>query len=353
MPTSPNNANNSRSPNPAPASAAPRTPSNSAQAHSNPANAAHPNDAPPKTAIRARGLVKRYGDFTAVDGISFDIAEGECFGFLGPNGAGKTSTMKMLSCASPVSGGELTVDGKDVRKEPRAVKRSLGIVSQSDSLDPDLTVMQNLTAYGRYFNMPRAVASQRAWEGLDFFRLADKANQTADELSGGMRRRLMIARAMIHNPKILVLDEPTTGLDPQARLLVWENLRLLEARGITILLTTHYMDEAAHLCDRLVVIDRGRVLVEGAPRQLIREHVGDQAHELRMNPLDMAELAQRLRDDGVEFVHGGDSLHFYGDPNGTARIPDYARQNGGELFARPGNLEDLFLRLTGRGLREE
>ncbi len=304
-----------------------------------------------KTAIYAHNLVKRYGDFTAVNGISFDIKVGECFGFLGPNGAGKTSTMRMLSCVSPVSEGELLVDGKDVRTERRSINHSLGIVSQADSLDPDLTVLQNLTAYCRYFNIPKAIAAERAWDALEFFQLNEKAHQTIDEISGGMRRRLMIARATLHNPKILVLDEPTTGLDPQARLLVWENLRLLEARGITILLTTHYMDEAAHLCDRLVVIDHGSILVEGAPRTLINEHVGEQVLELRLNPLNMTELAQQLTDDGIDFIHGGDSLYFYGDSR--TQMHNYPAVNGHELVQRQGNLEDLFLRLTGRGLREE
>ncbi len=304
-----------------------------------------------KTAIYAHNLVKRYGDFTAVNGISFDIKVGECFGFLGPNGAGKTSTMRMLSCVSPVSEGELLVDGKDVRTDRRSINHSLGIVSQADSLDPDLTVLQNLTAYCRYFNIPKAIAAERAWDALEFFQLNEKAHQTIDEISGGMRRRLMIARATLHNPKILVLDEPTTGLDPQARLLVWENLRLLEARGITILLTTHYMDEAAHLCDRLVVIDHGSILVEGAPRTLINEHVGEHVLELRLNPLNMTELAQQLTDDGIDFIHGGDSLYFYGDSR--TQMHNYPAVNGYELVQRQGNLEDLFLRLTGRGLREE
>ena len=301
-------------------------------------------------AVRARHLIKRYGELTAVNNISFDIFEGECFGFLGPNGAGKTSTMKMLSCVSPVSGGELLVDGRDVRGEQRSIKHALGIVSQSDSLDPDLSVLQNLLTYARYFNMPRALAEERAWESLALFQLKEKAHQTIHELSGGMRRRLLIARAMLHNPRILVLDEPTTGLDPQARLLVWDKLVMLKSQGITILLTTHYMDEAAHLCDRLVVIDQGNILVEGVPRELVHEHVGDQVVELRVNPTRMAGVVKRLSDEGMEFEYGGDSLYFYGE--NSARLNENASLNGYEMFRRPGNLEDLFLRLTGRGLRE-
>ena len=303
-----------------------------------------------RVAVRARNLIKRYDELTAVNGINFDIYEGECFGFLGPNGAGKTSTMKMLSCVSPVNGGELVVHGMDVGRNQRKIKFELGIVSQSDSLDPDLSVLQNLLTYTRYFNMPRKLAQQRAWEALNQFQLEEKAYQPIDQLSGGMRRRLLIARAMLHDPRILVLDEPTTGLDPQARLLVWDKLAILKARGITILLTTHYMDEAAHLCDRLVVIDQGNVLVEGVPRDLVHEHVGDHVVELRINPVHMAGVVQRLTDEGHEFEYGGDSLYFYGDS--SAVLNENSSLNGYEMFQRPGNLEDLFLRLTGRGLRE-
>ena len=303
-----------------------------------------------RVAVRARNLIKRYGELTAVNSINFDILEGECFGFLGPNGAGKTSTMKMMSCVSPINGGELVVHGMDVRRDQRKIKYELGIVSQSDSLDPDLSVLQNLLTYSRYFNMPRKLAQERAWESLRQFQLEEKAHQMIDELSGGMRRRLLIARAMLHDPRILVLDEPTTGLDPQARLLVWDKLAMLKSRGITILLTTHYMDEAAHLCDRLVVIDQGNILVEGAPRALVHEHVGDQVVELRVNPIHMAGVVQSLTSEGMEFEYGGDSLYFYGD-NG-AGLQDNASLNGYEIIQRPGNLEDLFLRLTGRGLRE-
>lgn len=303
-----------------------------------------------QTAVHARNLTKKYADFTAVNGISFDISEGECFGFLGPNGAGKTSTMKMLACVSPATDGELIVAGKDVRRDQRQIKLALGIVSQSDSLDPDLSVLQNLLSYGRYFNMPRALTQRRAWESLALFQLEDKAHQDIDALSGGMRRRLLIARAMLHRPRILVLDEPTTGLDPQARLLVWEKLATVKSEGMTILLTTHYMDEAAHLCDRLVVMDNGVILVEGVPDALISRYVGADVVELRVNPAHMAGIAQRLTARGIEFEYGGDSLYFYGDSG--ADLGDDASLNGYQLIRRPGNLEDLFLRLTGRGLRE-
>ena len=304
-----------------------------------------------KTVITASGLTKKYGEFVAVDGINFAIRSGECFGFLGPNGAGKTSTMKMLTCISPVTEGELFVDGRDVRSEQRAIKMGLGVVSQADSLDPDLTVIQNLVSYGRYFNLPGDVGRRRASEALELFRLADRSDQKPDELSGGMRRRLLIARALLHDPNILVLDEPTTGLDPQTRLLVWERLVQLKARGITILLTTHYMEEAAYLCDRLVVIDLGSILVEGPPRELIRSHVGENVVEMQVSLSEKQAVVDSLSEKGIAFEDRGDSLFFYGNQvNGLEQDTVYA---GHQLVRRPANLEDVFLRLTGRGLREE
>ena len=301
--------------------------------------------------ITARNLTKRFQDFVAVDAVNFDIMEGECFGFLGPNGAGKTSTMKMIACISPVTEGLLLVGGKDVSKHQRDIKMSLGVVSQSDSLDPDLNVLQNLLAYGRYFNLPRDFARRRAWEALELFQLQDKAQSPTDELSGGMRRRLLIARAMIHDPSVLVLDEPTTGLDPQTRLLVWEKLVLLKSQGITILLTTHYMEEAAYLCDRLVVMDSGSILVEGTPKQLIKEHVGEQVLELKVTLSEKESVMDKLRVQGLDFDDRGDSLFFFGDAGSNLAEGDSV-VNGHEVVRRMGNLEDVFLRLTGRGLRE-
>ena len=221
------------------------------------------NDSP---IIMASRLTKRYDDLVAVDGVDFAVGKGECFGFLGPNGAGKTTTLKMVTCVSPVTTGDLRVAGMDVRTSSRAIKARLGVVSQADSLDPDLSVMQNLLAFARFFDMPNNLARARSREALELFQLRDKADRKPDELSGGMRRRLLIARALLHEPDILVLDEPTTGLDPQSRLMVWDKLTTLKADGITMLLTTHYMEEAAYLCDRLVVIDHGKILVEGQPR---------------------------------------------------------------------------------------
>ena len=300
--------------------------------------------------ISASSLTKRYGSLAAVDGISFSIHEGECFGFLGPNGAGKTSTMKMVSCTSPVTDGELWVDGKDVRNDQRAIKSVLGVVSQADSLDPDLSVIQNLLSFGRFFNLPKKNASLRSWEALDLFQLRERAYARPDELSGGMRRRLLIARALIHEPKILVLDEPTTGLDPQTRLLVWEKLQALKAQGITILLTTHYMEEASYLCDRLVVMDSGRILVEGSPAELIRTHAGEQVVEIRVSLMEKAQLMDRLREQAIEFDDWGNSLFLFGE-DGVVSSREIGVDEQ-QIIRRPGNLEDVFLRLTGRGLRE-
>ena len=306
-----------------------------------------------KTVIRAERLRKRYGDFTAVDGVDFEIFQGECFGFLGPNGAGKTSTMKMLSCVSPVSGGAITVSGMDVGRRARDVKAALGVVSQADSLDPDLDVFQNLLAFARYFDLPKETARRRAREGLELFQLLDKRANRVEELSGGMRRRLLIARALINHPEILVLDEPTTGLDPQARLLVWDKLSLLKSQGITMLLTTHYMDEAAYLCDRLVVMDAGKILAGGAPSELIRDTVGSQVVEIKTRHADKPALMARLASAriGARVEDRADTILLYAE-NG-APPPEDAGLDGFEVTRRPANLEDVFLRLTGRGLREE
>ena len=303
------------------------------------------------TVIFARDLTKRYRDLTAVDGVNFAIRQGECFGFLGPNGAGKTSTMKMIACVSPVTEGELYVQGRDVRHDQRAIKASLGVVSQADSLDPGLGVLQNLLAFGRYFNLPSKVASARAWAALDLFQLREKAYQSTDELSGGMRRRLLIGRALLNEPGILVLDEPTTGLDPQTRHLVWEKLLQLRTQGITILLTTHYMEEAAHLCDRLVVMDVGRILVEGSPTDLIRQHAGDQVVEVRAPQEERLRLVASLRSRGLDVEDTGDAVLLYSENGALSR--DAVELEGCQVVRRPGNLEDVFLRLTGRGLRQE
>ncbi len=227
--------------------------------------------------VVAESLVKRYGELAAVDGISFSIAPGEVVGFLGPNGAGKTTTIRMLSCNSPRTGGRLEVFGLDVALHPREIKGQLGVVPQDNNYDPDLSVIENLLLYARYFGIPARTARQRATELLEFVHLTDKAGEQVDELSGGMKRRLILARGLINTPRLLVLDEPTTGLDPQARRLIWERLRELRQRGVTIIITTHYMDEAEQICDRLLIMDNGKVIATGSPQSLISEHAGDEA----------------------------------------------------------------------------
>ncbi len=303
-----------------------------------------------KAVIEATGLVKRYGRMVAVDGVTFSVLENECFGLLGPNGAGKSTTIKMISCTSPVTEGRLTVAGIDVSADPRAVKSQMGVVPQEDNLDPDLPVRKNLEVYARYFGISRQEATPRIDEALALFQLEEKADAKVDDLSGGMKRRLTIARALVHEPKILLLDEPTTGLDPQARHLVWQKLRLLKSRGVTMVLTTHYMDEAAHLCDRLVIMHRGKILCDGNPHELIATHAGSQVLELRMTPEERTPLVARcsaVAGAAVEEVE--DLVYVYGAPEASREIAT-AADDPQRAFLRPGNLEDVFLRLTGRGL---
>ena len=297
--------------------------------------------------------MKRFDDLVAVDGVDFEIHPGECFGFLGPNGAGKTSTMKMIACVSPVTSGCLTVFGMDVGSHSTDIKARIGVVSQADSLDPDLSVIQNLMAHARYFDLPKSVAHRRSLEGLELLQLRDKAQSRPDELSGGMRRRLLIVRALINQPQLLVLDEPTTGLDPQARLLVWDKLSLLKSQGITMLLTTHYMDEASYLCDRLVMMDHGVILDQGTPDELIRRLVGDLVVELRVRHADKRGLMDALASSGIEarIEDRADSLLLY--PVNGALSLDGLDLDRFQMTRRPGNLEDAFLQLTGRGLRED
>jgi len=300
--------------------------------------------------IEAAGLVKRYGSFTAVDGVTFSVQPQECFGVLGPNGAGKSTTIKMISCFSPVTAGHLRVGGYDVRTEARAVKQMLGLVPQENNLDDDLPVRKNLEVYARYYNIPKAVAGERIDEVLDLFQLSEKVNAKIDDLSGGMKRRLVIARALVHDPQILVLDEPTTGLDPQARHLVWQKLRLLRSRGVTMLLTTHYMDEAAHLCDRVVIMHRGKILTEGNPHALIAEFGGEHVLELRMSAEERVPMLGELAGiDGIAIEEVEDIVYVFGGGEAARRIAAEVADPG-RAFLRPGNLEDVFLRLTGRGL---
>src|SRR5712675_987992 len=249
--------------------------------------------------VRARGLTKRFGDFTAVDGIDFDLYRGEAFGFLGPNGAGKSSTMRMIGCVSPPTSGELTILGRDPVRDGSAIRARLGVVPQEDSLDVELTVRENLLVYGRYFGLSRPVIRERSDRLLEFVQLADRQDDRVEPLSGGLKRRLTIARSLINEPEILLLDEPTTGLDPQARHVVWDRLFRLKQRGVTLIITTHYMDEAEQLCDRLVVMDGGRIVAEGSPVELIGRYSTREVVELRFPPGDAAEhpldgLADRI-----------------------------------------------------------
>ena len=302
--------------------------------------------------IHAHELVKRYGTFTAVDGVSFSVRAGECFGFLGANGAGKTTTIRMITCVSPVTSGELTVDGLDVRHDPRRIKAALGVVPQENNLDPDLSVRQNLRVYGRYFDLERRLVEERIDESLALFQLTEKQNDRIDSLSSGLKRRLTIARSLINAPRIMVLDEPTTGLDPQARHLVWQKLRYLRSQGVTMLLTTHYMDEAAHLCDRIVILHKGHIMAEGTPAQLIEQFVGREVVELHLGVDERQPLLDRLSgQEGVTVEEVEDILYVYvraGDDFDAASLKLEAEK----VTYRRANLEDVFLRLTGRGLTE-
>ncbi len=303
--------------------------------------------------IRARGLLKRFGELVAVDGIDFSVAEGECFGLLGPNGAGKTSIIRMITCVSPLTAGELRVAGMDVMKDGRRIKSILGVVPQEENLDPDLTVWQNLAVYARYFDIPAPEARRRAEEVLELFQLLDRRGEIVDSLSGGMKRRLIVARALINEPKILALDEPTTGLDPQARHLVWQKLRYLQTQGITLLLTTHYMEEATHLCDRLVVMHLGRILAQGAPAQLISQHVGRQVLELRLNDGEREAAVEVLRRcDGLRLEDVEGVVCAFGPAQEWGPLLDQLAPFGDGVRLREATLEDVFLDLTGRGLQE-
>jgi lipooligosaccharide transport system ATP-binding protein len=301
--------------------------------------------------VLARGLRKSYEDFEAVRGVDFEVYRGECFGFLGPNGAGKTSTMKMIYGAAVSTGGDLTVAGLDVKRHERQVKRRIGVVPQENNLDDDLQVRENLLVYGRYYDLPRKVALRRADELLEFVQLTEKINSRVEQLSGGMKRRLLIARALINDPDIVVLDEPTTGLDPQARHLVWERLRELAREGKTLVLTTHYMDEAAQLCDRLVIMEGGTIIARGSPKQLIEEQVSPQVLEFRAGHEDLKRLRPVLESgsDAVE-ESGGALVAYTTDADG---LMEEVRRSGVAVentIYRQAGLEDVFLRLTGRRL---
>ena len=301
--------------------------------------------------VHARGLVKRFGELVAVRGIDVEVRRGEAFGFLGPNGAGKSSTMRMVGCVSPRSDGELRVLGMDPDRDGPRIRARLGVVPQLDNLDHELTVRQNLHVYGRYFGLSKSHVRAKAAELLDFAQLTERAEDEVEPLSGGMKRRLTIARSLINDPELMLLDEPTTGLDPQARHLLWDRLFRLKQRGVTLIITTHYMDEAEQLCDRLVVMDGGRIVAEGSPAELIGRYATREVLELRFAPGDTAEhpldgLADRvevLPDRILLYAHDGEAVLAAAHGRGVRPVSSLVRRS---------TLEDVFLRLTGRTLVE-
>jgi len=298
--------------------------------------------------IEAKDLTKRYRDLTAVDSISFSVTRGELFGFLGPNGAGKTTTMKMVQCVSPRTGGKLRVFGDDPETSGRIIRKRIGVVPQETNLDPDLSVFDNLTVYARFFDIGRDDALKRAKNLLEFFELEGKKDTIIEKLSGGMKRRLLLARALMNNPDLLILDEPTIGLDPQGRHHIWEKLLKLRAEGHTIVLTTHYLDEAARLCDRLVIMDHAKILVDGSPDALVRTFIGMDIVET-----DKSDQVTRYLDSiNISYGTGGEMIQVRTDkPRELAdRLTEQFREI--RVITRPGSLEDVFLMLTGRGIRE-
>ena len=303
--------------------------------------------------ISARELTKRFGEFRAVDAVDFEVRSGEVFGFLGPNGAGKTSTMRMIGCTSPRTAGKLQVMGMDPARNAAEIKARIGVVPQTDNLDIELTVRENLEMYSRYFDVPRDVARSRIDELLDFVQLTERAKDKVEPLSGGMKRRLTIARALVNQPDLLLLDEPTTGLDPQARHLVWDRLYRLKQRGVTLVVTTHYMDEAEQLCDRLVVMDKAKIVAEGSPRDLISRYSTREVLELRLSD----DQRERLRTsfDGiaerVEWLPDRVLLYTEAGEATLSRITDDGLHPDTALVRR-ASLEDVFLTLTGRSLIE-
>ena len=300
-------------------------------------------------AITARDLAKTYGTLEAVRGVSFEVAAGEVVGFLGPNGAGKTTTVRIISCFLPPSAGAASVCGVDVRERPREVKQMLGICPQEDNLDPDFDVLKNLLVYGRYFGIPGKVLRERADQLLELVQLGDRKRAAVAELSGGMKRRLILARALLNNPRVLILDEPTTGLDPQARHAIWTRIRALRATGVTVLLTTHYMEEAAQLCDRVIVMDHGQILLQGSPGSLVEREVGRTVVEA-WNFAGKFEAFLRELPGRIELV--GDRLYFY--PLEEDHVESLLEQRfpSQERLIRRATLEDVFLKHTGRALRD-
>ena len=301
--------------------------------------------------IHASGLRKSFGEFEAVRGIDVDVRRGEAFGFLGPNGAGKSSTMRMIAAVSPISGGELRILGMDPATDGPAIRARIGVCPQEDTLDTELTVRDNLFVYGRYFGIPRGEVNARTDELLEFVQLTERAKAKVEDLSGGMKRRLTIARSLINRPDMLLLDEPTTGLDPQARHVLWDRLFRLKRQGVTLVLTPHFMDEAEQLCDRLVVMDKGVIAAEGSPLDLIRQHSTREVAELRFGVGEHEALAQKVEDLGERVEVLPDRLLVYSEDGEEviAKVHERGLQPVSSLVRR-ASLEDVFLRLTGRSL---
>ena len=301
--------------------------------------------------IEAKNLRKSYGSFEAVKGVNFAIPQGSCFGFLGPNGAGKTTTMSMLYCYVTITSGELTISGLNPKKDQRKIKEILGVVPQENNLDRDLSVYENLVIYGQYFGIPHKKSKPKIEELLDFFNLSEKKDVRISHLSGGMKRRLVLARALLNDPHIIILDEPTTGLDPQARHLIWERLEKLKATGKTFVLTTHYMDEATRLCDELVLMDQGKILEQGKPQDLIHKHIGRETIEVKVQGEESQKIISTLKN--FEFTHEktGTRLFLYTN-HGPQILEKLIEINDFEFLHRQSTLEDVFLKLTGRTLRE-
>jgi lipooligosaccharide transport system ATP-binding protein len=301
--------------------------------------------------IRARSLSKKYKDFVAVDGVDFDVFRGEAFGLLGPNGAGKSTTMKMITSVSQRTGGELSILGKEPNTHGPEIRAHLGVVPQKDMLDRELKVWENLVTYGRYFGLPRKWLKTKVDELLEFAQLTDKRNEKADDLSGGMQRRLAIARGLVNEPEILLLDEPTTGLDPQARHILWDRLFRLKEQGVTLVITTHYMDEAEQLCDRLIVMDKGKIMAEGAPGELIKKHSSKEVVELRFGTDKNEQVAKELEGMGERLELLPDRILIYTE-KGEELLGQIVERGLHPItsLVRRSSLEDVFLRLTGRTL---
>lgn len=293
-------------------------------------------------------MKKQFDSFAAVDSIHFAVEEGEVFGFLGPNGAGKTTTMKMIQCVSPKTDGKLEVFGMEVNTHQREIKRLLGVVPQETNLDPDFSVYDNLRVYSRYFDLSREHVERIIDELLDFVQLREKKETLIEQLSGGMKRRLILARALINSPRLLILDEPTIGLDPQARHLIWDKLKNLQSQGITIVLTTHYLEEAAQLCDRLVIMDYGKIIAEGKPDELIKEYIGTEIVEAQNDP----KVIACLKRNAMTYDVFGDVVQIYTTNPQEIISALLTECNLGHITARAATLEDVFLKLTGKKLRE-